>query len=235
MSLTIHWVILYQSALTSPLFLFPSLPRSVLSTFSSEFHGSVHQNCVKSKWLTKRSPFLFSLQMRWVGKWDKRQGHDELNIDAPWANRKGRVPDTCLEISFIIHDDHVKDIPCQSLGKFSFAQCTGTNWPCIHAQHVLQQSRVAEPYMWLSPTHQYFRLLHALRIPQRWGAYQILYLKWESWKSWSFSAHNDRLVNWECAFRNRSRTNKAANFDNEQIRSNPETVSFAYRFVWVLC
>lgn len=63
--------------------------------------------------------------------------------------------------------------------------------------------------------------------PGCWDSYQTLYVKWKSCKSWFLPAR-DKLVNWECAFKNGSRRDKAANFDNEQIRSNPETVSFAY-------
>lgn len=49
------------------LLLLPPLP----TYFSSEWHGSVHPNCVKSKWLTKKPSLLFTLPKR-MG-WRRRQ------------------------------------------------------------------------------------------------------------------------------------------------------------------
>lgn len=147
-----------SSVLPSPFFLFPSFPTSVLSTFSSGFHGSIYSlKSGKSKWLTKKPPFLFSLQMRWVGKGDKHHGPDDLNIDAPWANRRERAAGTCLVISFVIHADIVRTIPCRSLENLSFVRCKATDRPCFQAQLLLQQSRVAASnsgptYLWISLT-----------------------------------------------------------------------------------
>lgn len=107
------------------------------------------------------------------------------------SNGKGRGLDTCLEISFITHADRGKEIPCWSPEKFSFARCKGTNWPCFSPRFSNQER--------LSPTcDSCFPARpprHALHIPRPWDSYQILYLEWESWKSWSLPARNDRLGN----------------------------------------
>ena len=136
---------------------FPSPRQFCQHSLRDSMDLSIRWNGVKSKWLTKKPPFLFSLQMRWVGKGDKHHGPDDLNIDAPWANRRERAADTCLVISFVIHADIVRTIPCRSLENLSFVRCKATDRPCFQAQLLLQQSRVATSnsgptYLWISLT-----------------------------------------------------------------------------------
>lgn len=184
------------------------------SSLSSSPHNSVNILFISVLWIcllklckikvtnkeTSPPPFLFSLQMRWVGKGDKCQGHDDLNIDVPWANRKGRVADSCLVISFIFRADIVKTILCRSLENLHLSQCEAAEGPCSgHTSCFSHQERshvILDLPVALLDFHQPCCLLLCLFFPQRRGSYQILYLKRESWKSWPLPARNDRLANW---------------------------------------
>lgn len=73
----------------------------------------------------------------WVLKEVEQKEPDELNIDVPWANRKGRAPDIWLEVSFIIHADIVTRIPLWNLESFSFAQGEGIHWHCFYERLLL--------------------------------------------------------------------------------------------------
>ena len=141
------------SFLTSPL---------ILSTFSSEVHGSVHPNSVKSEWLTKKPPLLLTLLMR-TG-W-KRGKHEELatwwtNVDRPWVNRKGRAPGIWLEVRFLIH---TAENSLAKPRKCSFAQHKGKTWHSFHVLSLLKPGE--EPEASLSATCKFSKHFCCIHLP----------------------------------------------------------------------